>query len=291
MPTLVSHRPWRAARRGPAFVRAASTESAVCLLLALLCGTSCSAETAESPADPDLPSDERTSSPTSSPPESPAPGGTPDAPVCDYLYDARDIPFFVTTFPISDACPYQKGAPPLPSSTITHLTREAPGKICMDGQVTTGWASLITSLDHVGAVGVNAVRTATRQPLDAPALGITALRFTLETPPAGGLAVALSYVSRLECTFTDTGCIQSGFYVMQEGSPKVPLRFSEAGTYTLRFVDVQPGPDTDPTQTLDTTRFSGAEFQLGSGLGSFDFCVRDLQLLNDEGEPVTPSGN
>ena len=210
------------------------------------------------------------------------PGSRPvsETGVCNNLLSASDIPFATAVFAVSDACPSQRrGAAPLSSSTVADVTREAPGKYCVSGVLTSGFANLIVSFDHINDLPPPPFHG----PLDTLALGVTQFRFTLEPASATGLQVSPSNVVRDECPFDSEQCIQSGLYVLNEAG--APLTITQAGTYTLRIADLRPGPGIPPTLMLDTTRFAGLEFQLNPG--ELHFCVSDVQLLDGAGHPVS----
>jgi hypothetical protein len=203
--------------------------------------------------------------------------------VCNTLFDASEIPFVAVSFWISDACPSQRtGVAPMPSSTITRLTHQ-PGKICMSGQVTTGWAELVLDFSGNNPNGSQPPEQPAAA-LDAAGLGISQLRFTLDSPPASGLAANLASVLVPGCYGRPNECLHAGYYIMSEDIPGVPERLNEAGTYTLRIADFQAAPWVDPTRELDTSRLAFLDFEIGSG--DYDFCIHDLQLLDDAGSPV-----
>jgi hypothetical protein len=201
--------------------------------------------------------------------------------ICNNLLAAHDIAFGTAVFAISDACPSQRrGAAPLESTTVADVKREAPGKYCVSGLLSTGFAILIVSVDHIN----DRPPPQFHGPLDAPAHGITQVRFTLESPPSTGLQVSASNVVRDECPFSSDDCIQSGFYILSEAG--TPVNVTEPGTYTHPLSNYRPGPGTPPTLALDTTRLAGFEFQLNPG--TFDFCVSDVALLDNANAPVSP---
>jgi len=203
--------------------------------------------------------------------------------VCNALFDAREIPFVAVTFWTSDACPSQRtGVAPMPSSTITRLTHE-PGKICMSGQVTTGYAELFLDFSGNNPNGTQPPEQPA-DPLDAAGLGISQLRFTLDSPPASGLAANLASVLVPGCYGRPNDCLHAGYYVMREDMPGVPTRLDQAGTHTLRIADFQAAPWVDPTRELDTSRLAFLAFEIG--IGDYDFCIHDLELLDDAGSPV-----
>jgi len=200
--------------------------------------------------------------------------------ICNNLLSASDIPFGTAVFAISDACPSQRReAAPLPSATVADVTRQAPGKYCVNGEVTTGFAILLVSVDHINDRPTPPIHG----PLDAPAFGITTLRFTLESPPSTGLQLSASHVVR-ECPASSSDCIQAGFYILNEsGAPEL---VTAAGTYTHALADYRPAAGTPAALALDTTRLAGFELQINPG--PFDFCVSDVELLDSAGSSVLP---
>lgn len=111
------------------------------------------------------------------------------------------------------------------------------------------------------------------------------MSFTLDTPPTSGLEVSLSHVVEDDCPAERTDCVQvPGFFIMD--TPDVPVRFTDAGTYSYAFSDFTPGPGSAPGATLDTTRLVGLQFTLAPG--AFDFCVHDVQLFDATGNAVEP---
>lgn len=262
-----------------------SPVNAACLLIAIACGSGCSAQTTESPTTPDsmregMPLEEPAAEEIETPP--------PDAAVCNNYINPNAIPFATALFPVSDACPSpRERVAPLPSSTLVNVTQDQPGEVCISGQVTNGWVNLIVSLDRINDIFSGTPAPATRQPLNAAALGIAALRFTLDPAPANGLHVALSQVVGENCTVTTQNCIQAGFYAMAEGRPGVLVNFDQAGSQTLTIADFQRAPWADPTLELDMTKLSGVEFELNAG--AFDLCIRDFELLDGSSNPIMPS--
>lgn len=221
-------------------------------------------------------------------PPGPSPGTTDAEPgsrpvsetgICDNLLQANDIPFGVAVFAVTDACPSQRrGAAPLPSTTVADVRREAPGKYCVSGTLESGYVLFLVSFDGINGLSPQPFHV----PIDAAALGVDQFRFTIESPPSTGLYVSPSNVVGDQCPASSTQCIQAGFYILDQSG--LPSTITMAGTYTERIADLRPGPDVPATLTLDTSRLAGFEFQLLPG--NYDFCVSDVQLLDDSGEPI-----
>jgi hypothetical protein len=254
---------------------------AACALLASACGSDPEVTDSTSSPDPLIDTPQLGALTPSLPPET----DSSAAGLCDNYQDPNAIPFATALFPISDACPNpRERVAPLPSSTIVNVTQDQPGEICVSGRVTDGWVNLIVSLDRINDIFSSTPPPETRQPLNTAALGIAALRFTLDPAPANGLHVALSQVVGENCTVTSRDCIVAGFYVMAEGRPGVLFDFDQPGSQTLTIADFQRAPWVDPTLELDTTKISGVEFELNAG--DFAFCLRDFDFLDQSGNPV-----
>src|SRR5450631_2539562 len=106
---------------------------------------------------------------------------------------------------------------------------------------------------------------------DAPALGITQLEFTVETPPSTGLVPAIASEG------PDTHPI--GF-ALTSGGQEVSIR----STSTSR---VSISDYTDPDHTLDPSRILSFGFTIGQ-TEQYDFCIRNLRFLDANGLEVLP---
>jgi len=242
----------------------------------------CATEEEASPGSAADADDQVTAAPASVPAdaEPSANGEASGTAICNHLLAANDIPFATAVFPSTDACPNQRsGFTPQPSTTVAEVRRDAPGSYCLSGEVSTGQVKLVVSFDHINDLPMPAVHG----PLDAVALGVSAIQFTLESPPASGLNVALSNVIRDACGAMDL-CINTGLFITSDG---VPIRFTDAGTQTLRLADLEPGAEAVGA-ALDMSRFAGIEFRLNPG--PFDFCVHDVRLLDASGAALAPAG-
>lgn len=142
-----------------------------------------------------------------------------------------------------------------------------PGTVCMSGDDGAGLSL------RLGAGpawdGRNAPsRPTTDTTLHAEELGIVALRFTIETPPSTGVAPS---VAAFDSCMSPT----AGGDAEQDGNPVV---ITSNGTTTLSFA-------TNFTP-FDANALGAVRFIPGSG--EYDFCVKDLQFLDANGDEVTP---
>jgi hypothetical protein len=249
-----------------------------CVCAVMACGSDPAGDRVDGSSTPSDTPQEQPSPPSTTTPE---PGSQPvsETGICNNLLNASDIPFATAVFAITDACPSQRrGAAPVASSTIADVRREAPGKYCVSGVLTNGFANLVVSFDHINDMPTPPFHG----PLDAAALGVTQFRFTVESAPGAGFQLSPSNVVRDECPVSSDECIQSGFYLLDGAG--TPTTITQAGTYTQRIADLRPGPGLAPTLTLDAQRLAGLQFELDPG--AIDLCVSDIQLLDDGANPV-----
>ena len=138
--------------------------------------------------------------------------------------------------------------------TTTAALRAEPGKVCMSG-ATEGYAILSLPLAgyHTG--------------LDASALHITQVEFTVETPPSSGVVPQVT--SNLE-----------GFDLMSAGEP---VSIVSSSTKRASLSDFQnAGVTFDQTQLI--------AFGLAANATEhYDFCLRDLKFLDASGGEVQPT--
>jgi hypothetical protein len=110
---------------------------------------------------------------------------------------------------------------------------------------------------------------------DADALDITSVSFTLDSPPEGGVMVDAGIV-RDACSNTFE-CVAFDFTLP---------RITDPGTVTASLADFLQSDPASPYQVFDTRSLSHIGFTVGQG--PYDFCVRDLEFLDQSGDPVEP---
>jgi hypothetical protein len=110
------------------------------------------------------------------------------------------------------------------------------------------------------------------QRFNADQLGIKQVKFTIDSPPSGGISVSADTLHDDVCNGVD--CITFGF--------ALPSRVTAAGTITAALVDFVA----NPPQTFDTRALDAIGFDVGPG--DFNFCVHDFQFLDANGVAVTP---
>jgi len=146
------------------------------------------------------------------------------------------------------------------SGVTTANMRTEPGSVCMSGQ-SVGWATLNFALGRRDT------------PFDATALGITQLEFTVDTPPTSGVSAALVVL------LPD---LSPALIAWMSGGQPVSI----TGATTTK---VTPFSDyTDPNYVLDPSRLITVAFAVGTA-EHYDFCVRDLKFLDENGVEVLPT--
>jgi hypothetical protein len=176
------------------------------------------------------------------------------------------------------------------SVTTAALDNPEPGRLCMSGRLANAgtnevnWGAFL-AMDFVVW---NPDQTAILEWLDARALGITQLEFTLDSPPADiGVSVGLVMLTDMGCT-TPGLCSKGGrFRLMTGDSPFAYLTRGAKGPLPLTAF-IQPPWDTS-TLALDPSKLYGLSFILGSNSGAaidYDFCISNLKFLNANGDEV-----
>jgi hypothetical protein len=187
--------------------------------------------------------------------------------VCDTPAVATPgLSFFQSAFaalgssPGGTPTPREQNASGVPTVTVSYPER---GKVCVSGD---DGATLALDLTNQAWDGV------TKHPETAVfrgrALGITAMSFTLETPPSTG--VNLSFLGAGPCN-------EPVFSDAERGGNRVVVASEE--TTTLSFAtDFGPGFDPNALVLLF----------LGVGPGNYDYCVTNLKFLDANGTEVIP---
>jgi hypothetical protein len=137
--------------------------------------------------------------------------------------------------------------------------RTEPGLACAKG-TSVGWAILELVVGRKTTV------------FDAAALGITQLRFTVETPPSSGL------VPQIAAQLPDMS--PNGFELMAGGQS---VSIASTSTKTVFLAEFQ-----SQDFTLDPTRLLSVGFTV-STVEHYDFCIRDLKFLDANGAEVLPT--
>ena len=183
------------------------------------------------------------------------------------------FPFVPAAFAHSDPCngPCLDGSPP---GTTILFSQPASGTLCLSGtNPTPNGTGLAITFTVMALLGPAPDHLMVLHRFNADLLGITQVRFTIDRPPAAGLSVAATTIHSDVCNKSD--CITFGF--------TLPNLITESGTTTALLTDFV----NNPPQPFDTRALDSMDFVAGPG--DFDFCVRDLQFLDANGVPVTPS--
>jgi hypothetical protein len=191
--------------------------------------------------------------------------------------DPTGFPFAQVAFAHSNSCmglcaatpdAYGFGKPPQPGTTI-RLSQPEPGRLCLSG----------TNLQDAGFFLIFTVLSTdmfspdyrkVSKLFDAERLGITQVRFAIDTPPPAGVNVSMLTIHEPVCTATNACGWQFS----------LPNPVTASGTTTASFVDLT----SVPSHTFDARALDGMGFDVGPG--DFDFCVHDFQFLDINGVEV-----
>jgi hypothetical protein len=162
-----------------------------------------------------------------------------------------------------------------------------PGTICMSGTLAdagptyANWGALLALV----IAERNQERTRILSPFNAEQLGITQVQFTLESPPATGIAPAISEVLNVECPDNPANCLTAApFYLKNDVITTTRTITASLGAAT------QPSWG-DPNLLLDPTMLNGLQFDTRTIQGTsveYDFCVHDVKFLGADGTEVVP---
>jgi hypothetical protein len=174
--------------------------------------------------------------------------------------------------PVSDA-----NAGGTSSAVVTYT----PGKLCMSGTVDsgasdTGWGAILIA----DLVDIDATGTLTA-PFDAPALGITQVRFKVEGPPRQGVLPQVVQITSADCTQIPD-CLTS----FSRGAA-----VTDPGTVTAQLTDFTQPDGTHSNTSLDQTLMTSLQFYVPTLPGMavpYDFCLQDLAFLGADGREIRP---
>ncbi len=165
--------------------------------------------------------------------------------------------------------------------TSTGVVTYTPGKYCMSGSVDSGpndagWGSILvlslTDKDDTGKLVA---------PFDAAAVGLKQVRFTLEGPPPQGVLPQALQITSADCTQLPD-CLATF-------SLAAPVL--DSGTVTAQLTDFTQAGGSQSNTSLDQTLMMGIQFYVPPLPGMttpYDFCVRDLALLDADGKVLRP---
>lgn len=186
------------------------------------------------------------------------------------------LPFVTSARTRSDACPTGGDCASPLTLTTTVMTQPEPGKICMKGTVAgkNGFAWLILRVSEWNQAETQLVHV-----LDAKALGIEQVRFTIDRPPTTGLTMFATTAYREVCPAP--GACLNGFDLRTGASSANIKVMDRSETVTAPFTNFA---NVDPKLAFDTSKLGHFIFTLGAG--DYDFCVSDLAFLDASGNVV-----
>ena len=211
-----------------------------------------------------------------------------------YICQPSGFPFIQIALVASDLC----GGPvagcalgksvPTGETTAT-LSQPAAGKLCLSGVVSPGgWAQLGFEFIEHTPDGTGILKM-----FDANALGISQLRFTVDTPPSGGLTMDAAIDTNVLCPSDAThcscrrgslDCFTYGFDLMTAAGSSVPENITTAQTVTAPFANFKQTVD---GHSFDTSAIDHMELGLTTQ-GPFNFCMHDFNFLDAQGNVVLP---
>jgi len=182
--------------------------------------------------------------------------------------------------------PFVRAAVGVTDGTSTARVEHNAGSFCLSGTLDpgptgTGWgAVLVLAFDERRADG-------TSTPLDAAALGIAQIEFTITNPPVTGVRPAIDQLTSLGCNLIPD-CLTSFLPMDASGNPTTATATGTSRTPFSAFKQPSWG---DPEQTFDASLLANVAFTalpLAGAPIDYDFCVRDLAFLDANGDEVSP---
>jgi hypothetical protein len=229
------------------------------------------------------------SSPTNSSGTCPVGRNSLNAEVSVTCVDA--VPFVHAAWPYTDSNNFP--GTPLTGLTTATITTPSPGKICMAGRMENGFATMTLSfVTAEDAVSLRFLEPSFAGGLDTTTRGITQIRFTIDSPPAGTQVQLRSVLTNCD----STNCIRGDFYLSQ-GDPPAPVIVAGAGvpnqvtTVVAPIADFKKGPGPNPDWQLEPRNliwFHAGPGNLAPMTGDYAFCVHDFALLDANGVEVQP---
>jgi len=166
--------------------------------------------------------------------------------------------------------------------TSSAVVEQSARQICMSGSVDagptgSGWGAILL----VGLTTIDKATGTVRTPLDAPALGIKQVRFTVENPPVQGVLPQVNQLQAADCNNVSDCSTVFGL--------ATPV--TSPGTVTASLTDFTQPDGTHANTSLDQTLITGMQFYVPSLPGApvaYDFCLRDFALLDGSGREIAP---
>ena len=195
--------------------------------------------------------------------------------VIDGICAPTGFPFVQYAFAHSTLCA-GVGCPTVPAGTTIRLSQPADGTLCLSGTDpgagdTTGF---ILGFTVFSTERLTATHTEVLTRFNADLHRITQMRFTIDRPPAAGVTL---WANSLIDDVCSPGCYSPASAL---ANPIVATGTATSVTATTALADFAS------PQTLETRALASISFDVGQG--DFDFCVRDVQVLDAGGAVVSP---
>jgi hypothetical protein len=181
-------------------------------------------------------------------------GPPPCMPTHNFFCEPEGFPLCGVAFAYAQSCAGPTCQAPNPTLTLSE-----PGRFCLSSADPPG--DLAGFHVDFGGAGV-------RLPVDADALGIAQISFTLDSPPAAGVTFDVSTRIPCNCSTFLIDCLAPGFDAL----------VTTPGKHVFAFADYP---------LLNTHTLAGFGFTLTAD-APYDVCVSDLEFLDVDGNVVTP---
>jgi hypothetical protein len=177
----------------------------------------------------------------------------------------------------SDACPSGGDCAAPLTKTTASLSQPETGKLCMKGTVAgrDGFAWLLLQVDQRNMSFKDVVEV-----LDAKALGITELRFTIDGPPAAGLSLFGTAIEKSHCEVPGD-CYGEGWNLMTGPRSNLVKVIDTAGPVSAPFANFAR---VNPNEVFNTAALGVFIFVIGPG--DYDFCISDFKWVDAQGNVV-----
>jgi hypothetical protein len=165
-----------------------------------------------------------------------------------------------------------------------------PQTICMAGVLapvgpSEPWAELVLGLDRRGTGTSGVPGTCILSVFDAPALGITALEFTLDRMPETRMFLNSGTIVKSDCG-DPYECVLGGVYTLLSPDQQDVVLLEEGRAH----VELSDFAASRAQAPYDPSRISFFSLRLvpTTRPTEFDFCVSEVRFLDAAGREVTP---
>jgi hypothetical protein len=157
------------------------------------------------------------------------------------------------------------------------------GSLCLSGaasETAPSWGVILLHLSVLSDDGTEILST-----FDAGSLGVTQLRFTLDSPPSSGLMLDATSIRSFSCPGDPSACVSPvpGFALLSSPGSSTPMVITSAGRVAAPLANFQRSNDISGTFNPNAINFLAFK-----STGTYDFCISDLEFLDANGNVVRP---